>query len=286
MIEKILEEKIKQYAPADTLEQENILQELMQNYVLASLGKAGFFSEAIFHGGTCLRILYGMNRFSEDLDFLLKKPDPNFRWLGYLDSLKKDVSMEGIHFEMQDRSIAGEAVKKAFLKTDSIGKMLTLELPFARHARKKVSIKLEIDANPPSGSGYETNYLTFPTTIAVTTQTLKSGLATKSHALLCRSYVKGRDWYDLIWYISRNVSPDLDLLANALYQAGPWAGQKFEMTQGWYIDNLRKRISELDWDAVRNDVRRFLPAAEAQSLTFWDGRFFMNQIDRMERYMS
>jgi len=146
----------------------------MQHYVLASLSRAGIFSEAIFHGGTCLRIVHGMRRFSEDLDFLLKRPDPEFRWAKYLESVARDCAREGIAFEVQDKSASGTAVQKAFLKTDSIGKFLLLSLPFERHNPRKIRIKLEIDTNPPAGSGFQTSYITFPVTAALTTQSLPS----------------------------------------------------------------------------------------------------------------
>jgi predicted nucleotidyltransferase component of viral defense system len=93
-----LDAKLREYSPANPIEQENVLQELMQHYVLAALSRAGLFDKAMFHGGTCLRIVYGMNRFSEDLDFLLKHPDPEFRWQSYLDAVRKDYEQEGIAF--------------------------------------------------------------------------------------------------------------------------------------------------------------------------------------------
>ena len=116
MLDKVLSARIRDYAPANLVEQENVLQELMQHYVLASLSRAGMFAEAMFHGGTCLRITAGMNRFSEDLDFLLKRPDPHFRWQSYLEAVRKDCAQEGISFEVQDKSQAGKTVQKAFLK--------------------------------------------------------------------------------------------------------------------------------------------------------------------------
>lgn len=104
MLDRVLSAKIRECAPASAVDQENVLQELMQHYVLASLSRAGLFAEAMFHGDTCLRIVYGMNRFSEDLDFLLKQPAPNFRWQGYLEAIRKDCAQEGIPFEVQDQS--------------------------------------------------------------------------------------------------------------------------------------------------------------------------------------
>jgi len=282
MLNKVLSAKIGEYAPANPMEQENVLQELMQHYTLASLSRAGLFAEAMFHGGTCLRVVFGMNRFSEDLDFLLKEPARDFRWQRYLDSLQRDFAQEGIPIEVQDKSQAGTAVQKAFLKTDSVGKILALELPFERYQVRKIRIKLEIDTNPPAGSTFTTSYITFPVTRPLTTQTLESGFALKLHALLCRSYIKGRDWYDFIWYIVRKTRPDLDLLRNALQQQGPWAGQPVHVTAQWVQENLQNTIRRIDWAAARADVQRFLPLGEQEGLRAWGVDFFLYQLEQIE----
>jgi predicted nucleotidyltransferase component of viral defense system len=281
MLDKVLSARIRDYAPASAVEQENVLQELMQHYVLASLSRAGLFAEAVFHGGTCLRIVRAMNRFSEDLDFLLKQPDPNFHWQRYLESVREDCAQEGIPFEVQDKSQAGTAVQKAFLKTDSIGKLLVLDLPFERYRARKIRIKLEIDINPPAGSTFTTSYITFPVTAPLTTQSLESGFALKLHALLCRSYVKGRDWYDFVWYVVRGTRPDLDLLRNALRQQGPWAGQQITMTMRSLRDNMETAIRRIDWTAARDDVQRFLPLREQEGLRAWSADFFSYQLARL-----
>ncbi|MBM4164532.1 MAG: nucleotidyl transferase AbiEii/AbiGii toxin family protein [Lentisphaerae bacterium] len=281
MLDRVLSAKLREYAPSNAVEQDNVLQEMMQHYVLTSLSRAGLFAEAIFHGGTCLRIVNGINRFSEDLDFLLKRPAPAFRWQGYLESVRRDCAQEGIAFEVQDKAEAASAVRKAFLKTDSIGKLLMLDLPFERYHARKLRIKLEIDTNPPAGSAFTTSYITFPVTAPLTTQTLESSFALKLHALLCRSYVKGRDWYDFVWYVARGVRPDLELLRNALRQQGPWADQQTSVTGPWLIANLRTAIERIDWAVARQDVQRFLPLREQESLSFWDAAFFLHHVSKM-----
>jgi len=275
MIDRVLLEKIREYHPADAMDQENILQELMQHYILASLSKAGFFKTAVFHGGTCLRILNGMNRFSEDLDFISKKPDPDFLWgVSLLKRIQEDCESDGIQFECLDKSEKG-TVKKAFLKTDSIGKIILLELPFTRRKTRKIKIKLEIDTNPPAGSLWETAYLNFPKIAPVTAMTLDSGFASKCHALLCRIYIKGRDWYDFWWYVNRKAGINFTLLKNALRQMGPWERKNIDVTPAWLIANMKKRISEIDWNRAREDVRRFLPLEEQPALDHWNREFFL-----------
>jgi predicted nucleotidyltransferase component of viral defense system len=286
MIEQVLKARIEEYAPANAIEQENVLQELLQQYILASLSRAGLFSEAVFHGGTCLSIAYGMNRFSEDLDFLLKHANPKFKWQKYLERVKRDGEREGIHFEVKDRSKIKGTVKKIFLKTDSIGKILFLELPHERDKRKIMRVKLEIDTNPPEGSAFETRYITFPSTAAITTQKLESGFGMKLHALLCRRYIKGRDWYDFVWYISKKIIPDLNLMSNALYQQGPWAGKKIKITPKWLVKNLGSSISEMDWNSVRQDVHRFIPLREQDNLALWSMDFFSYQLNSLVEYLG
>jgi predicted nucleotidyltransferase component of viral defense system len=286
MIAEVLSARIREYAPASAVEQENVLQELMQHYVLANLSRAGLFSEAMFHGGTCLRIIHGMSRFSEDLDFLLKRSDPGFRWTKYLRALEEDFLKEGIGLEVQDKSSLDSAVRKAFLKTDSIGKILLLALPFERQNPRKLRIKLEIDTNPPAGSSFQTSYITFPGIAAVTTQALPSSFGTKAHALLCRRYVKGRDWYDFAWYIARKVQPNFELLRNALYQQGPWAGKQLVFTADWFLEHLAALINRIDWRAARADVQRFLPMNEQSGLDVWGRDFFAYQLEQLKRYLQ
>lgn len=282
MISDVLKNKIDEYAPADTLEQENVLQEIMQHYVLASLSRAGIFTEVIFHGGTCLRIISGTNRYSEDLDFLVKVPDSEFRWQKYLDKVGKDCNHEGIDFEIIDKSKTSTAVQKAFLKTDSIGKILSLNLPFDRRNEKKIKIKLEIDTNPPSGSEFETSYITFPSIAPITTQTLESGFANKAHALLCRNYIKGRDWYDFIWYVSHKIHPNFALLKNAILQQGPWAGKVVNVTEDWFKDSLENAVQKIDWNIARQDVMRFLPHNDQHGIQEWNSDFFLYLIRNMK----
>lgn len=281
MIQDVLANRLKEYSVANTLEQENVLQELMQQYVLASLWRTKFFARAAFHGGTCLRILYGMNRYSEDLDFVLKEASTSFEWCPYLERIKEDCRAEGIEFEVTDRGHLGEAVKKAFLKTDSIGQILNLELTYERRASRKIRIKLEVDTNAPDGAIFETRYLTFPVTAAIISMDLSSGFGAKSHALLCRDYIKGRDWYDFLWYASRRIVPNLELLGNALEQQGPWSGQNLRIDGDWYLDAMKRRIESIDWTAAREDVQRFVMSREQPSLDLWTQDLFLQQLERL-----
>ncbi len=288
MIHRVLEEKIKEYAVTSVLDQENVLQEIVQQIVLASLSRAGLFSsaQAVFHGGTCLRIVHGMNRFSEDLDFFLKRPDPGFSWNKYLEHVVRDGYGEGLGFTVQFRAEDKTAVKKALLRTDSFGKDLAPALPYSRDPRKLIKVKLEIDVNPPVGSTFETRYLAFPVTTAITTQSLESGFAMKIGAMLGRTYTKGRDWYDFVWYVNKRTVPDLGLLSRSIDQQGPWAGQGIGVDPGWVETTLRKRIGEIVWGVVRQDVGRFLPLREQESLKLWGRDFFLHHLGVLLQYLA
>ncbi|MFZ2054913.1 MAG: nucleotidyl transferase AbiEii/AbiGii toxin family protein [Candidatus Aminicenantales bacterium] len=283
MIHRVLEEKIREYPIPSALDQENVLQEIVQHVILASLSRAGLFSRAraVFHGGTCLRIMHGMNRFSEDLDFLLKTPNPGFTWREYLEHVVRDGLGEGLSFTAQDKAEDGMAVKKALLRTDAFGKDMANVLPYARDPRKLIKVRLEIDVNPPSGSSFETRYIAFPVTTAITTQGLGSSFAMKMAAMLGRTYVKGRDWYDFIWYVNKKIVPDLGLLERSLAQQGPLAGLKIKIDHAWVEGSLREKITGVDWRVARQDVERFLPLREQETLKLWGREFFLHHLGNM-----
>jgi predicted nucleotidyltransferase component of viral defense system len=280
MIHRVLEERIKEYTITTALDQENVLQEIVQHMVLASLSRAGLFSKAqgIFHGGTCLRIVHGTNRFSEDLDFFLKRPDPGFSWRGYVEHVVRDGKSEGLDFSHQLKLEDKTAVKKAFLRTGAFGLDLAPVLRYPRDPRKLIKVKLEIDVNPPRGSTFETRYLAFPVITAITTQSLESGFAMKISALLGRTYTKGRDWYDFIWYVGKKIVPDLGLLSRSIDQQGPWGGKKIKVDPGWLKTSLKNKIAEVDWKSARRDVERFVPLREQESLNLWGREFFLHHL--------
>ena len=277
----IIEQKLADYNPTTALEQEVALVEIVQQLILFALARTDFFAEASFHGGTCLRIVSGLRRFSEDLDFVLKNPSASFAWERFLMTVLTECRAFGVELEIKDRNQATGAVKAAFLKTDSIGKLILVSLPFSRHHSQKVSVKLEIDTNPPAGSEHESRFLTFPGPAAITVQTLSSGFSGKLHALLCRSYVKGRDWYDLLWYTERGIKPNLTLFANALSQIGPWKGDRMDINSKWIVERLCEKILEIDWAIARRDVARFIPATDQRGLDLWGEALFIDAVERL-----
>jgi len=282
---KIIQERLRQfYQPKNEQEEQNALKEITQEITLCALSRVGFFKEASFQGGTCLRILYGLNRFSEDLDFSLNQAKPSFRWSYYLNIIKEDLETYGYQIDIQDRSRIQNTVKVGLLKDDSIAHLLLLKHN-SSSPHKLIKIKLEIDSNPPQGAEREQKYIDFPFTTPIIAENLPSLFAGKSHALLCRKWEKGRDWYDFIWYVSRKIKMNYHFLEKSLIQMGPWANQSLSVDKNWFIQNLKQKIISTDWDAQKKDVQRFLKQTEQNSLNMWSREFFLNRLDVLESYL-
>lgn len=280
----LIQQRLDSYRAGNSVEEEQALKEILQEVARYALWRVGFFEIAAFQGGTSLRILHKLPRFSEDLDFILKEPDTGFHWGGYFEQLVAGLREFGLQSEVLNKSRMDQNIRMALLKDDSIGRQLNLAF-YQGHADRKLKIKLEIDVNPPEGSGYEYAYLDFPLDFEVCHQDLGSNFALKIHALLCRPYVKGRDWYDFNWYVKQKVAPNFQLLQTALFQYGPWRGRPLTLDADWLTQALSVKIAEIDWKQAAQDVERFLNVAEKQSLGLWNERFFRNRIDNLAETM-
>jgi len=279
MIE-LIQQRLDEYNAANSIEEEQAIKEIIQEIALFGLWKAGFFEVAAFQGGTSLRVLHDLPRFSEDLDFILKVSDTEFVWSEYLGKLLVNLEEFGLKTEVRDKSRMDHVVKKALLKDSSIGSQLNLS--FYRGQRdQSLTIKLEIDVNPPAGSAFAYTYLDFPTDFEVCHQDLSSNFALKIHALLCRPYLKGRDWYDFNWYVRKEIKPNLPLLQAALIQTGPWQGQDLTISAEWVKQSLNQKILDLDWKEAAGDVERFMNRIEKESLKLWSTRFFTDKVTRL-----
>ena len=279
MIE-LIQQQLDSYKASNPVEEEQATKEILQELALYSLWRAGFFEVAAFQGGTSLRILHKLPRFSEDLDFILKEPDQKFEWGGYLNQLLKGLEEFGLQSEVLDKSQMDQNIKKALLKDNSVTNQLSLAF-YQGHPDRKLNIKLEIDINPPAGSNFEHSYLDFPLDFEVCHQDLSSNFSLKIHALLCRPYLKGRDWYDFNWYVKQNIRPNLPHLQAALIQYGPWKGQEIEIDADWLNHTLLEKVAAIDWSEATQDVERFLNTAEKESLKLWSDHFFNNKVERL-----
>ncbi len=281
----IIQQRLKQYDCKTKLDEQNALKEITQEIALLALSKAHFFKEAEFHGGTALRVLYNLQRFSEDLDFALIKPNPNFQLSQYLQHMTNEFQAFGYEIEISDRKEVHKTVQKQFIKVDSIGKLLNLQYPLNR-ADRSIRIKFEIDTNPPLGAETEIKFLTFPLPFSILAKDLPSSFAGKLHALLCRQYDKGRDWYDFIWYITYKTPINLPLLSHALKQQGPWQGENISVNHNWIISALKNKIETLNWAAVKQDVTPLLKPNDIESLRLWGIDFFLAQLDTLNQYLT
>ncbi len=278
---QLIQERLDSYHCRSHLEEEQALREITQEVVLAALGRTEFFKHALFQGGTCLRIFHGLNRFSEDMDFILKETNGDFALQPHLGAICDELQAYGYAIEIVDRSRAGAAVRQAFLKDDSLGKILQLEYADRSGPARKIRVKLEVDTHPPAGSGLEIKYVDFPFVSAVIVQDKPSLFAGKLHALLCREYVKGRDWYDFLWYTSQGAGINYAFLSSALVQQGPWQQQGITVDGPWCLTQLADKIKAVDWAAAREDVRRFVPVAEYPSLELWGRELFLGQLKKI-----
>ena len=278
---RIIEKKLKSYSVTSEIEEMQALREITQEIILASLGRTGFFNQAAFQGGTCLRIVHGLSRFSEDLEFTLLEPNQNFAWQEYLESVATNVISFGYQMEITDRHEIESTVKLAFLKDEAVGKILQLRYAGKSSVLGKIRIKLEIDTNPPSGGQNEMKYLDFPFLSPITVQNPATLFAGKIHALLCRSYVKGRDWYDFIWYTARKTPVNYQYLEEALNQSGPLKNEKIKIDRTWLKEALYQKIKSIDWQEAKKDVRRFIPIAEQFSINLWNSDVFIQQLNKL-----
>lgn len=280
----LLQGRLDGYHCSGVDEEYNALREILQEVILAGLARTGFFAKAAFHGGTQLRIFEGVRRFSEDLDFALVAPDSAFALSPYLEGVATELASMGVEMEVRDKSEADNVVKKGFLKNDSLVRILQL-----RHVGRKGSpgqppkilIKMEVDTDPPMGATYSAAQLYFPFPVSIRNFDRASAFAGKLHALLCRTYVKGRDWFDLIWYVSAGVKINHALLSSAIDQQGPWAGEGIATNDGWVKARLLETIRRINWDEARHDILPFVPDADRPSIDLWTPDFFVSLVERL-----
>ena len=263
------------------------LREIMQEIALLGLWRSKFFEKAAFYGGTAMRVLYGLDRFSEDLDFSLLKPMNDFDIAKYLASLKKELEAFGFDVRIEQRKKAVKsAVQSTFLKADTLNQLLVIET--AEEILREVprgqvlKIKLEVDTDPPPGFSTETKYLLQPIPFAVRAYTLPDLFAGKMHAILCRKWktrVKGRDWYDLVWYAAHHPQLHLSHLEQRMRQSGHWKKQEALSTED-FKKLIHGTIERLSVDQAHREVEPFVSYPD--SLKIWSRDFFKDVASRIQ----
>jgi predicted nucleotidyltransferase component of viral defense system len=269
MTPTVVEQMLERY-PRDTdAAVTHALREVMQEIALAGLNRGGFFAKAAFYGGTCLRIFYGLPRFSEDLDFSLLAANLEFTFEPYFKALREEFAAFGFEVDIVEKSKSATSdIASAFLKKSS--SIYDLKVS----GGKTLKIKLEVDIDPPLGFGTEQKLLIQPYSFYVNCFTLPDLFAGKVHAVLFRKWknrANGRDWFDFEWYVRRGTPLNLRHLAERARQSGHWQGD--DMSPQQFMELLRGRILSLDVDSLRLEVSRFV--READQLQIWSRDYFI-----------
>jgi len=268
---------------------ENAAREIIQEVALLGLWRSKFFEHAAFYGGTALRVLYGLDRYSEDLDFSLLAPKPDFRLGAYGDSLQREVRSFGFHVNFEQATRPPErqkAIDSAFLKTNTLRELLVIEadpgILKGLHPDKQLKVKIEVDTDPPPGFQTENQYLLQPIPFSVRVYALPDLFAGKLHAVLCRRWktrVKGRDWHDLVWYVGRRTPLHLSHLEARMRQSGDYSDPA-PLSREALVGRLRDAADKLDVPQARTEVERFL--RERRAVEVWSNDFFRGIADRIE----
>lgn len=269
---------------------ENALKEIVQEVALMGLSRSDFFTKAAFYGGTALRIFYGLPRYSEDLDFSLESPDSDFDLTEYLSYVERELQAYNFSMTVRKKEKTKEtAVQSAFIKGNTVQNILEITSNDASvygiNPQALVKIKFEVDTNPPEGAGFQYRNSIQPANYKVRLYDMPSLFAGKVHAVLCRDYkqrVKGRDFYDYIWYLKKGTSVNLTHLQKRMEQSEKWNKDE-ELTMSRLKDLLEERFRSVDLNSARQDVSPFLSQQEREGLELWDAEFF---IDITERYLK
>ena len=271
----VLEQMLNRHPSSSVAQQDQTLREVMQEIALAGLNRAGFFEQAAFYGGTCLRIFHGLPRFSEDLDFSLLQPTPDFSLQPYFKAVVAEFHALGLEVDIAVKQKTAESqIESAFLKNNT--QVFSLNVSSAR----KVKIKLEVDTLPPLGFATEERLLLQPFSFYVKCFSLPDLFAGKLHALLFRQWknrVKGRDWFDFEWYVRHNVTPNLEHFARRAYESG--AIRQDAVSKAELQTLLQQRIMAVDFDNAKQDVVGFIP--DAKVLNIWSTDYFLQLTHRL-----
>ena len=283
-----IEAMLSRYSPTNNYERESAIKEILQEIALAGLSRGGFFEKAAFYGGTCLRIFHGLNRWSEDLDFALLSKDPDFKLDDYFPALEKEFKSYGIDISVETRKKDEDAsVQSAFLKGNTMTLMMSF-FPKSEDAKRVVSnqktkIKFEIDTDNPSGGVTEFKYRMLPAPYEVQIFDESTLFAGKIHAIICRDYkhhVKGRDYYDYLFYLGKGSKFNLAYLENKLKNTGGKIGNDETLTLERVKELLKERFEVVDYESAKKDVSRFI--SDQESLTLWKKELFLSTLGELK----
>lgn len=282
-----IERMLKRYQTKTKADAERALREIIQEIILVGLWRGHFFDHAAFYGGTALRILYGLDRFSEDLDFTLTDNKHPFRWSTFEKNVVEELAGFGfnVNFEEKKKPIESE-IQSAFLKTNTLNALLLIGLKdFIQggvNPDALIRIKVEIDSNPTLGFSVEQTYLRDPFPVSIKVLKEPSLFAGKTHAALYRAWknrVKGRDFYDLIWFLRRDIPLDPIYLKSCMISGGTIDKDEI-LTVEKVKDLLKKRVTEINLNEAKEDVKPFI--RNQSELDLWSIDFFHHWINKLK----
>lgn len=268
-----IKQLLARYNCSSLQEHDQALREILQEIALVGLWRGKFFEHAAFYGGTALRIFYNLDRFSEDLDFTLFTPNPAWSWKPFADAIKNELTSFGFDVSFIEKDKKSQtAIKSAFLKTPTVQELIKIGV----HPETMIRIKVEIDTNPPSGYGYEQKFLSQPIPVSIRCVNEECLFAGKMHAALFRAWkgrVKGRDWYDMVWFIRRKIPLNLTTFAKL-------NGYENGLSRAEFLKMSKERIDSLDVTSAIEDVINFVRDPESIKKT-WSKEFFHHWIDNI-----
>lgn len=275
----IIEQMLAQHESATLQDRKNGIKEVVQEIVLCGLSRAGFFKQAAFYGGTALRIFHELDRFSEDLDFSLIAPDPEFDLPAYFPMVEKELNAYGFHFKAEDHTKTVDSdIRSAFLKGNTREHLLILyadeRMARSVSGNEIIKVKFEVDTTPPPHATFERKYRLMPIPYEINLYDMPSLFAGKLHAVICRAWknrVKGRDLYDYVFYLSRNTPVNLKHLNARLLDSG-FEGAREDLSLDEIKEILRRRFESIDFNQAREDVIPFIKNPSAVDI--WSQDFF------------
>jgi predicted nucleotidyltransferase component of viral defense system len=281
-IKKMLEK----YSCANRIDYERAIKEIIQEIALVGLWRSKFFEHAAFYGGTSLRILYDLDRFSEDMDFTLLQSNLEFSLDKYNDGIVRELVSYGFSVDVDTKSKSwNPPIRSAFIKANTLGEIIKVGVPTSLtrglHPETTLKIKVEVDTDPAPAYDVETVFLQRPVSVGVRSVVIKDMYAGKMHALLFRQWkgrVKGRDWYDWLWFMRQNIPLDLDRLAIHM-KKGSNLDKEESLTPEIFEEMMRNKIESLDLESAKQDMFAF--AQDQQIIATWSKELFLQMILKM-----
>lgn len=277
---------LKTYGPLRNQGEEiNALKEIIQLVSLLGLQRGGFFDKGCFYGGTALRILFGLDRFSEDMDFCLLERDSAFKLQPYFEAIQEELERYGFSSDIQEKRTGTEVdIESAFVKQNTSMGLIVIggdnkQIPKGQ----LVKIKLEVDKMNPDGFEVSKKLIKLPVPFMVSTLTEGSLFAGKLHALIARAYVervKGRDYYDFLFYMARDTKVNIQYLESKLRDSGHYMDSE-PLNRSTIIELLINKFRSVDLDKAKKDVQPFLGPHQVNDLSYWSTDLFVSMAEQL-----